>query len=126
MWMSVEGRRRDVCMSLCLHKGRDTFLSLLRNEGLKRSVFEQPDLVKDAPVGYVFQLDWMIFKGPVYPKPFYGTMKYIARDIVVEIQGQTWKSFGMQQWEFIMILCQGDCSSGDVLVLPGENGKMAS
>lgn len=49
-------------------------------------------------------------------------MKYSARDIVVGIQGQTWKSFGTQQWESVMILCKGDCLLGDVLVLPGENG----
>lgn len=57
--MSVEGNRRDMCMSLCLHKGRDMFLSLLRNTGLRGSVFEQPDLVNDAPVGYMFQGDWI-------------------------------------------------------------------
>lgn len=49
-------------------------------------------------------------------------MKYIARGSVVGIQGQTWQSFGIQQWEFIIILCKGDCSLGNVLVLPGENG----
>lgn len=49
-------------------------------------------------------------------------MKYIAKDIMVGIWEQTWKSFGIQQWEFIVILCKGDCSLGNVLVLPGENG----
>lgn len=41
---------------------------------------------------------------------------------MVGIWEQTWKSFGIQQWEFIVILCKGDCSLGNVLVLPGENG----
>lgn len=57
--MSVEGSRGDMCMSLCLHKSRDKFLSLFRNTGLKGSIFEQSGLVKDAPVGYVFRGDWI-------------------------------------------------------------------
>lgn len=44
-------------MNLCLHKSRDMSLSLLRNTGLKGSIFEQPDVVKDAPLGYMFQGD---------------------------------------------------------------------
>lgn len=56
--MSVEGSRMDVYMSPCLQKSRDMFLSLLRITGFKGSVFEQPDLVKDAPVGYEFQSGW--------------------------------------------------------------------
>lgn len=51
-------------------------------------------------------------------------MKYSATDNVVGIQGQTWKSFGIQQWEYIMILCKGNCSLGNVLFLPGENGTL--
>lgn len=51
-------------------------------------------------------------------------MKCSARDSVVGIQGQTGKSFGIQQWEFIMIVCNGDGSLGNVLVLPGGNGTL--
>lgn len=48
--MSMEGSRKDVCMNLFLHKSRDMSLSLLRNTGLKGSLFEQPNLVKKMPL----------------------------------------------------------------------------